>query len=320
MHLKKKDKKRRAQTMNDQTTLKHLIQVMMILTKGDYTIKDISTHTGINTRSIYRYIGTLRESGFVINKNGSRYHMQQMPKELKKISDLLYFNEEEQFLLYSAIDSIHTANQIKASLKKKLYSIYDNNILPKPLIAKSYGDNLHNLSQAIQQHHTVTLIQYHSSHSNTVMNREVEPYAIGENNNEVWCVDLRDLQVKTFLITRMGQVKISNHNWQYESLHQSIHTDIFRMSSSESIPVTLHMSMRAANLLKEEYPLAEKYLSVLPDHRFELRTNVCNMQGIGRFVMGLLPEIRIIDSPLLEQYIHEQIKHYTRGVQTSLML
>lgn len=306
--------------MNEQTTLKHLIQVMMILTKGDYTIKDISTLTGINARSIYRYIDTLGKSGFMINKNGTRYHMQQMPKELKKISDLLYFNEEEQFLLYSAIDSIHTTNQIKASLKKKLYSIYDNNILPKPLISHAYGDNLHNLSQAIQQHHTVTLVQYRSSHSNTVTDREVEPYAIGENNNEVWCVDLHDMQVKTFLITRMKQVKISHHTWQHESLHQSMYTDIFRMSSAKTTLITLHMSMRAANLLKEEYPLAEKYLTSLPDNWYELKAPVCNMQGVGRFVMGLLSEIRIVNSPLLEQYIHEQIIHYTRGVQTSLML
>lgn len=306
--------------MNDQTTLKNLLQIMMLLIKGEYTIKEISVHTGINNRSVYRYMDTLKETGFVFRKEGTRYSMEQTPKEIKDISDLLYFNEEEQYLLYSAIESIQTATQLKSALKKKLYGIYNNNILPKPVIADTYGDNFYKLVQAIQQHKTVTLVQYMSSHSNTVANREVEPYAFGANNNEVWCLDTHDLRVKTFLVSRMKQVKISTRNWKHEHLHVNMHTDIFRMSSPESIPITLHMSMRAANLLKEEYPLAEKYLTPLPDHKYELRTYVCNMNGVGRFVMGLLQEIHIVHTPELERYVQDQIHQYARGVQTRLFL
>ena len=46
----------------------------------------------------------------------------------------------------------------------------------------------------------------------------------------------------------------------------------------------------------------------LSDNRWELTTEVCNMEGIGRFVMGLYDEIRIIDAPELERYLREKIK------------
>ena len=34
------------------------------------------------------------------------------------------------------------------------------------------------------------------------------------------------------------------------------------------------------------------------------------MEGVGRFVLGLINEIKIIDSPALEDYIHNYIKNY----------
>lgn len=63
--------------------------------------------------------------------------------------------------------------------------------------------------------------------------------------------------------------------------------------------------MLAYNLLVEEYPLAERDLNPIGDGRYLLDTEVAGMAGVGRFVVGLLDDIRIIDSPELKAYLKE---------------
>ena len=41
--------------------------------------------------------------------------------------------------------------------------------------------------------------------------------------------------------------------------------------------------------------------------RWSLDTEVAGMAGVGRFVVGLLDDIRIVDSPELTGYIREYI-------------
>ena len=64
----------------------------------------------------------------------------------------------------------------------------------------------------------------------------------------------------------------------------------------------------AKNLLTEEYPMAEQDLRK-EDGKWILETKVSGMEGVGRFVMGLAPEIKIIDSPELECYIKDFINN-----------
>ena len=61
--------------------------------------------------------------------------------------------------------------------------------------------------------------------------------------------------------------------------------------------VQLQLGVMAHNLLIEEYPLSERDLTQVDDTHWLLNTMVCNYAGIGRFVMGLIDDIEIIDSP-----------------------
>ena len=90
--------------------------------------------------------------------------------------------------------------------------------------------------------------------------------------------------------------------WSHEDKHMKSKTDCFRMSGFEQTPVKLELSLRAKNLLIEEYPLSEKDLKN-DNGVWVLETLVSDMAGVGRFVIGLADEIRVIDSPALEDYI-----------------
>jgi hypothetical protein len=60
----------------------------------------------------------------------------------------------------------------------------------------------------------------------------------------------------------------------------------------------------------EEYPLAERYISQVDNDHWMLDTVVANLQGVGRFVVGLMDDIEIIDSAELKEFLVNYIKQY----------
>lgn len=60
-------------------------------------------------------------------------------------------------------------------------------------------------------------------------------------------------------------------------------------------------------MLTEEYPLSEKYLRKNHDDEWILETDVSNYNGVGRFIMGLLHDIDILEPEELKIFIREKI-------------
>lgn len=293
--------------MDDQAKLRRLLELIMYLVKGSYSVKEISNKLDTTTRTAYRYLETLNEAGFVITKTGRKYHIKKLSSDFKNITDLLYFSKEEASILYSAIESIDNGTVMKQELKKKLASIYDFDIVAKAIVQPQHLSNFHLLNEAKVEKKQVRLISYHSANSDKVSDRIVEPFSFTSGLQDVLCYEPETQSNKMFKVSRIGKVEILDTPWQYESRHEEGYIDIFRMRTNEKIPVKAELTVRAANLLMEEYPLSKEYLTKVSDNRWMLQTEVCNMEGIGRFVMGLYDEIRIIDSPELEQYLRKKI-------------
>ena len=116
---------------------------------------------------------------------------------------------------------------------------------------------------------------------------------------------------RVFKISRIGKVIVMDEDWTNEARHQKSKTDCFRISGYEQTPIKLEMSMMAKNLLIEEYPLAEKDLRKEGD-RWILDTMVSGMEGVGRFVIGLAHEIRILESDELKEYIRKFVEKHLK--------
>ena len=82
------------------------------------------------------------------------------------------------------------------------------------------------------------------------------------------------------------------------------------MNGNERLRVRLSLGILSRNLLLEEYPLAEQQLTPTEDGRWILDTEVANYAGVARFVVGLMDDIRIIDTPDLEQYIANYVEKF----------
>ena len=200
-------------------------------------------------------------------------------------------------------------NLIKQNLKKKLYTIYDYNILAETIVSGKNGRNVAQLVKAIENKNTVILKNYASAHNNDIRDRYVEPYAFTTNYVQIWCYCQDENKNKLFKVSRIGSVEIMPETWQNEADHRAGYIDIFRMNSEHTTTVKLKLNLRAANLLMEEYPLASKYLTKLSQNEWLLVTDVCSMDGVGRFVMGLLDDIEIVESPELQKYITFHLKN-----------
>ncbi len=164
------------------------------------------------------------------------------------------------------------------------------------------------LNEAINEEKEVILHNYSSSNSNELRDRHVEPFAFLSGNAYVWCYDLDDRTNKLFRVSRMGNVQITQEGWTMKSQHEKGKTDIFHFTGTEEIRVKVQLDQMAKNLLVEEYPDAVNELTRGVNDSWILETVCRQIYGIGRFYVGLVEHIRIIDAPELEQYAKQYFK------------
>jgi predicted DNA-binding transcriptional regulator YafY len=124
----------------------------------------------------------------------------------------------------------------------------------------------------------------------------------------VWCFCREDREVKLFRVSRIGAVEVLPEQWQHEDVHLAGYIDIFRMHSDNRLPVKLKLGLPSSSLLVEEFPIASKHLQKISDNEWILDIEVCSYEGVGRFVLGLMGDIEIIDTPGFLRYIASQIE------------
>lgn len=295
----------------DQPKIERMLRLMKMLTANTlYTMDDIAERLGMSRRTVYRYIDTFRDAGFVIKKNDGIIRLDKESPHFKDISQLVHFTEEEAVILKRAIESIDDTNLLKQNLKRKLYSVYDNKILADTIVRGGNASNVRNIVEAIEQQRQVVLHDYRSAHGAAVRDRLVEPFAFTTNYVQVWCYDTADGVCKLFKLARIGSVTVTDTPWRNEAAHVKGFVDIFRMHGQNRLRIRLAMGIMARNLLLEEYPLAEQYVTPMDDGRWMLDTEVADYAGAARFTVGLMDDIEIVDSPDFKQYIDDYVGRY----------
>ncbi len=295
----------------DQPKIERLLRLMKLLTANNaYSVDDLAERLSISRRTIYRYIDTFREAGFVIKKRGEFIRLDKESPHFKDISQLVHFTEEEAIILRRAIESIDDTNLLKHNLKSKLYSVYDSGVLAETVVKGKNSSNVHTLLEAIEQQQCVVLRGYQSAHGGVVRDRRVEPFAFTTNYVQVWCYDLDDGVNKLFNLSRIASVESLNQPWSSSAEHREGFIDIFRINSSNPVRVKLELGILSYNLLLEEYPLSERDITHMGEDRYLLDTMVSSYQGVGRFVVGLLDDIRVVESPDFVEYLKNYIKKF----------
>ena len=297
----------------DQPKLERLLKLMKLMTGNvNYTVDDLAERLDTSYRSIYRYIETFKRAGFVVHKlDGGVYKLGKESRYFKDISQLVHFTDEEAHIVNQLIEGLDDNNTLKQNLRRKLVTVYNCTAMASSIVKGRNAQNVNRLQEAIENRSQVVLMDYASSHTGVARNRVVEPFGFTTNYVQVWCYEPESAMNKLFKVARIGSVELLDQEWQHAELHNSGYIDVFRMTGFEQHRVCLKLGMLARNLLIEEYPLAERDITPVDDGVWLLDTCVCNYKGVGRFVMGLLDDVEIVDSPEFEDYIRTLIERYT---------
>lgn len=291
------------------------LRLLLMLTQHrNLTVDDVSRQLSMSRRSIYRYIDSYKQMGFIVVKEGPRYHIDPESPFFKQITSLIHFTEDEAMTINQVLNSVYDNSPQVRHLREKLSSLYDYKVLSKHGVDEHIAQNLAALFEAVKTERMVVLRDYASPNSAQTSDRIVEPYLFVSENSEVRCYEIKTGQNKTFKLSRIRKVEPLDLLWSHKNEHAEYFTDLFHFSGEERFPVTLILGQLSMSLLVEEYPGASAMLKKQDDGRFLLKTEVCSYKGIGRFVMGLIDDIEIVDSPDFVEYLRGKVEDLTQKV------
>lgn len=168
----------------------------------------------------------------------------------------------------------------------------------------------------------VILHGYHSSNSATTTDRLLEVFRCSDDNAYIWAYEISSGKTKQFKLCRADSVEIlQSEKWQFEALHESPDTDIFNMSDKSQgnvEEIILGLTLRAKNLLEEEFPRSRTLIKQEAPNRWTLKTTVHGFQGVGRFCMGLLGDVQIYQGDGLRNYIDSCIRQYMMSAYSNV--
>lgn len=295
----------------DQTKISKLLRLMKLLTGNvSRTIDQLAKEMGITSRTVYRYIDTIRDAGFVVNKlYGNVYAMGKMNRGLSDFNKLIYFTEEEAYIAARLIEGIDNNNVLKRDLQRKLASVYDSTSIANYIDNPANAANVEALADAIKHKKQVILKQYESAYSDEAKDRLVEPIEFTANMIDIWAYDIDKDENRVFKVARIHEVEETDNHWAFKAKHKALKPDVFRMTGKLNEKIVLQLDTRAKSLLLEEYPLVEKDLKRV-DGKWVLSTTIHSLEGAGRFVIGLAADVKILEGEILKRYIQNYQKKY----------
>ena len=292
----------------DQPKVERMLRLMQYLTGNvNYTLEEICQKLDMSRRTFFRYLDTFKSAGFAVQRIGEgRYRLATVRRSDIDLSKIVYFTEEEAYVVNRLIDSLDNTNTMKQGLRRKLAAVYDATAIDNYIDNKENSANIGAISDAIREGKKVILKDYSSSHTNTTKDYRVEPFKFNTNYIDIWAYDVSDGLNKRFKVARIGSVELLDEPWEHSAQHKDEPMDSFRIHGNAPVHVKLRLHLIAKNLLLEEYPLAEKEVYQDSEGIWYYEGNVRGMDGVGRFVLGLPAYVDVLEGEPLKDYLREQ--------------
>lgn len=292
----------------DQPKVERMLRLIQLLSSNvEYSIDDLMERLDMSRRTIYRYLDTFKEAGFAVQKvnpSGNVYRLATLRKPFADLSKLVYFSDEEAYIVNNLMDQLDNTSPIKQGLRRKLAAVYDISTISSFGGRKSNSAIIDSLTEAIKEKKSVILRGYSSSHSHKTKDYKVEPYRLNNNYIDIWAFDPSDGINKRFKVSRIDEVEVLDEPWLNEDRHEDEPLDAFRMHGHAPSHVKLRLDYVAKNLLVEEFPMAEKGLSQ-EGESWVWEGDVRGMDGVGRFVLGLPMFIEVLEGDSLKAFLRE---------------
>ena len=282
------------------------------------------------------YLG-VNDQGYVVGIENDMHHLkiQTIDAYMRYIQDVAKKHFGVDTLPYLRIEPLYDDTVVAVHIDPHPYRVVELNgtaylrvnaesrIMPekmrqelidrKVFTNKDKAAALSRLQHACTQKRCVILHQYASSNSGDIADRKVEAYDIRPEDGLIICYDLERNDVRIFSINRIGYVEIlDNEPWKNMTHYKEITVDVFHMTGNKTIRISLQLDLMAKNLLVEEYPRAKDYIigQKGDGNTWFFTTEVCSLEGIGRFYIGLAAHIKILEGDELKKYAKEYAVKY----------
>ncbi len=266
----------------------------------------LQNRLGLKKSSFYRQMEIIRELGYEIEKDANgRFSLKfSLPKSgdgLLTLQDINLIRD----LLKKETDNIH-AVQLYKKLRRNLELIPIADALPQ--LHRNHVLQL--IRAGINSGQCLELVRYRSLASQTVTNRRVEPLELTEDERYLIGWDITKDDQRQFKIERIEDVNILSKSINPERVASPM--DIFGLTGNEWIDVRLELSKFAHHLLVEEFPLSRHQVRTVKGQVI-YEGRVRSFKGIGRFVLGLPGEVRVLGPAGLVGYVRGKREAEFRG-------
>jgi predicted DNA-binding transcriptional regulator YafY len=286
--------------MYNQQKLFRVLQLINLLKrKPAKTIRSLAAALSCTERTAYRYLHLIAAVGFDVQKDAHNRIF--IATEQNQIAAT--FTVEELSLLKELLNTAAKHSHLKDGILEKLQLNSEVEMIGGEIIKVYLSKIVQQIKEALRDNKRIILRKYHSLHSNKVSDRIVEPICFTDNYNSLVAYEVKTRTNKYFNIERITQVEVMKQKMKFNSEHRYAMPDLFGFSDNGvQHDVELTLTLRAAVLLREEYPSATPCISLNnKTQHYNFKAVVHNFIPLQRFITGLPGEIQIIKPPALRE-------------------
>jgi proteasome accessory factor C len=289
--------------MADVSKTERIIRIIRLLLGRKKTVKQLAEILSTQIRSIYRDLDDIKNLGYLLDcDENARYSLVGEKNGYRN-----YFTIEETRLIREHLSTLSATHPLKSSIWRKLYLSSELIPIADQLADKHRGTIVSRINEAITTGKQVRLIRYHSNNSSTVADRVVDPTHLTDDFSVLSAFEISSGKQKTFRVARIEDLEILSTDSVYKQAPEEL--DLFGFSGPESINVIIHLSAMAHRYLFEEFESSRPYMTqkdTAGDFPYEFRSTIRDYRGIGRFLLGLPGEVKVIESEGLRLYLRER--------------
>ena len=284
------------------------LRLLLMLTRNtSLTVDDVGAQLGMSRRSIYRYVDAFRSMGFVVEKTANVYRIDAHSPFFRKIAGDMQFSDDEANILIRGLNFVNDNTPEVNQLRTKFMRLYDAGTLIKHGLENRAAFNVNMLYYAMQRESVVALKDYRDQPDAKPTNHIIEPYMFVNSHNDVRGYELSTGENRTFRLDGIDRVEQIDMLWSHKAEHMPSFTDIFGESSDQLTPVTLMLTPHAGKVLLQTNPSALRFMTLAEDGRQQFDVEVCNFDGVTRFVLGMFDEIEIVAPAELKMFVQHKM-------------
>ncbi len=258
-----------------------------------YTKRQLAERFNVHPDTIKEDFNAFRNAEFEIECDDNYCYGFTADKPYEELKDLLHFSEKEQLFLLEVINRLGHHDPSAEKLRRKIVSIYDFTRLGNAFLRKPYLSKIDLLEQAKREKRQVILLDYHSSNSNNISDRRVEPFDPNPADDILQAFDVDKGELRHFRISRITRIQLTGDAWAHETQHRVMATDPFYIVSNDQVSVHLRLRVGAYNELVSRFPLSQVYVQKAQEegiYDFQCKVNR-NFYGLTNFILGFHHQI-----------------------------